>query len=939
MQSLQATWMGPSSIALWSASGSLADALAEDLPEAASLGQVTELSLAVPGEPLKRRKVAARQVAVADLLPLLPALATDDGLSDTLRVWSMAARLGLELAARQAVVPTATPGEAHWRVVLSRPADRRRFSEVVAALPLAARLIPTRERGTARVLTADMAVHAFLDAIADKLYRQGAWPGPARGWTLELADALRGEATAFHPRDARFHSVPDQLAAWSRDETASVRLGVTLLAPVHENDKFKLRFSLHPSDTPEPRIPLDVAWAAGARLVWEGTVVEHPAWHAMKGLARAQRIHPPLAAALVGDTPRDITLEPAEAFLFWSEARPALRDAGLHVEVPESFRNDGSRRLRVRMRLLAQGTGISLSEAITWRWEVVLGERVLAATEVKQLRATNERVVQFRGEWILVDPADLARLPQNDKLEGKLDAATALRAILTGQHEGVPVVADDKLNFMVEALRHPPIRAVPRHLNASLRPYQQRGFAWLGTLADLGLGACLADDMGLGKTVQVIAHLLDRKARWKNRPSLVVCPTSLLGNWTRELSRFAPTLRVARHHGFHRDLDRAIVSDVVLTTYGLLARDAEALSKVSWNVVVLDEAQAIKNPDSQRARAASQLPAAHHVAMTGTPIENRLDELWSLFHFVLPGLLGPRATFRRTVAIPVEKLGDGEVAKRLRLGTSPFLLRRLKTDPDVAPDLPDKVERREHCSMSSEAAALYRRVAEDHLARIAETTAFERRGQVLAMLTALKQVCNHPAHYLKDGNITIRRSGKLARCIEILDAVMAIGERAIVFTQYREMGDILAAVFERHFHFRVPFLHGAVPVGDRDEMVRRFQEDRRAPPLLLVSLRAGGVGLNLTRATHVLHYDRWWNPAVEDQATDRAYRIGQRRNVQVYKLVCQATLEERIDAMLDEKRGLAETVVGSGERVVTELDDAALRALVALGDDAVLEEE
>jgi SNF2 family DNA or RNA helicase len=371
----------------------------------------------------------------------------------------------------------------------------------------------------------------------------------------------------------------------------------------------------------------------------------------------------------------------------------------------------------------------------------------------------------------------------------------------------------------------------------------------------------------------------------------------------------------------------------------LLARDAEALSKIAWNVVVLDEAQAIKNPDSQRARAACQLPAAHHVAMTGTPIENRLDELWSLFRFVLPGLLGPRATFRRTVAIPVEKLGDGEVAKRLRLGTSPFLLRRLKTDPDVAPDLPDKVERREHCSMSSEAAALYRRVAEDHLARIAETTAFERRGQVLAMLTALKQVCNHPAHYLKDGNIAIRRSGKLARCIEILDAVIAIGERAIVFTQYREMGDILAAVFERQFHFRVPFLHGAVPVGDRDEMVRRFQEDRRAPPLLLVSLRAGGVGLNLTRATHVLHYDRWWNPAVEDQATDRAYRIGQRRNVQVYKLVCQATLEERIDAMLDEKRGLAETVVGSGERVVTELDDAALRALVALGDDAVLEEE
>jgi SNF2 family DNA or RNA helicase len=330
--------------------------------------------------------------------------------------------------------------------------------------------------------------------------------------------------------------------------------------------------------------------------------------------------------------------------------------------------------------------------------------------------------------------------------------------------------------------------------------------------------------------------------------------------------------------------------------------------------------------------------------MTGTPVENRLDELWSLMRFLVPGLLGPRAVFRRTVAIPVEKLGDVEVARRLRLGTSPFMLRRVKSDPAIVQDLPDKVERPEQCGLSPEQGRLYRQVAEEHLERIQERVAagadgIERRGQVLAMLTALKQVCNHPAQYLRDGVVTPRRSGKLLRTIEILEAVFEAGERAILFTQYREMGDLLAAAFSRHFGMSFPFLHGTVSVAERDEMIRRFQEDENAPPLLLISLRAGGVGINLTRATHVVHYDRWWNPAVEDQATDRAYRIGQHRNVQVYKLVCQGTYEERIAAMLEEKRGLAESVVGHGERLVTELDDEALRALVALGDDAVVEDE
>jgi hypothetical protein len=971
---LQATWLGEGRLLFWGSGRSSDHAWGAELPELADLpGERVEISLAMPGEPLsegpKRRRVEGRAVRAVDALPLLMLLATDRGLSPSVRCWAMAARLGVELAARHAVAPTARRGEARWRAVLSKPADHSRFSGLVQALPVIARAVPTRDRGPIRLQVAPGVMKDYLDAICDGLYRSGAYAGTsARGWSLEFADALRGVDPAFQPRDARFYSVPDQIAAWSRDGGAGARLGLRLHAPAAKGrggpDAFWLELLLFPAaDTDDGEsvdrvgIPLDKVWGAGGSLTWRGATVTSPAWHAISGLARARRVFPPLsrareasepgaagAAGAAAPGPVGMALNPHEAFLFWSEGMPALRDAGFRVDVPETFRPGGSRRVRVRMRLEATGHGVNLGESIRWRWEVVLGDHVLSPSEVAEIRSSPQRVVRFRGDWVLIDPEELQRLPEGKLLEGRLDAALALRAILTGQHEGIPVVADERLHVITDALRAPPDRPLPAGLHATLRPYQVRGFAWLGTLADLGLGACLADDMGLGKTVQVIAHLLDRRATGPRRPSLVVCPTTLLGNWTRELARFAPSLRVARHHGLHRDLRGALSADVVLTTYGLLGRDIEEIGAVEWNVVVLDEAQAIKNPESQRARAAIQLHAAHRVAMTGTPVENRLDELWSLMRFLVPGLLGPRAVFRRTVAIPVEKLGDVEVARRLRLGTSPFMLRRVKSDPAIVQDLPDKVERPEQCGLSPEQGRLYRQVAEEHLERIRERVAagadgIERRGQVLAMLTALKQVCNHPAQYLRDGVVAPRRSGKLVRTIEILEAVFEAGERAILFTQYREMGDLLAAAFERHFGRSFPFLHGTVSVAERDEMIRRFQEDEGAPPLLLISLRAGGVGINLTRATHVVHFDRWWNPAVEDQATDRAYRIGQHRNVQVYKLVCQGTYEERIAAMLEEKRGLAESVVGHGERLVTELDDEALRALVALGDDAVVEDE
>ncbi len=952
MGDLQATWLMDGRLFFWASSGPFDAVSAEELPEVGH-ADATAVELAAPpaslGAPPGRWTPVGRSVNLAHTLAWLPLLVNEVHLSDSLRCWSMAARLALELAARQAVIPVVRDGAARWAIFLARPEDRSRFYDVVSALPVAARLAPVHKKGPVRLHTAEVAVQSFMDEIVDSLYRGGAWPGTTRGWMLELAEALRGSDASFRPRDARFFGVPAILASWAGGgQDSELRLGVRLVVPKGDAS-FRLHLFLHPADRAGEAdvadLPVADAWRAGASIRHGDRSWLHPAWSALRGLARAQRIYPPLRDALRGDTPRDLVWTAAQAWAFLADGVQPLRDAGFAVELPDAFLNAaggrkmGSRRIRARIRLeLGEGERPTLGETVPYQWEVTLGDRVLSGADFREILAAREPIVQFRGQWILVDPVELARLPAGLPSAGALDTGEALRAVLTGEHNGIQVIADDRLTVLIEALRHPPDRRVPAGLHATLRPYQERGFAWLACLGDLGLGACLADDMGLGKTLQLIAHLLDRRTIDRSLPSVVVCPTSVMGNWARELARFAPSLTVAQYHGAHRDLARVRRSDVVITTYGLLARD-EALGEHPWDVVVLDEAQSIKNPDAQRARQAFGLHARHRVALTGTPVENRLDELWSIFRFVVPGLLGTRAHFRKHVAVPVERFGDEDAAQRLRLGTAPFLMRRLKTDPKVVQDLPDKVERTAFCALSPEQAALYREVADEHLERIKGASKAERRGQVLAMLTALKQVCNHPAHFLRDGDHDHHRSGKLARAGEILRAILDSGERAIVFTQYREMGNLLVAWMEKHLGHRVPFLHGGVVAHERDAMVRRFQEDAGGSPILLISLRAGGVGLNLTRATAVLHYDRWWNPAVEDQATDRAYRIGQHRNVQVFKMVCQGTLEERIAAMLQDKRHLAESVVSNGEALVSELDDDALRALVALGDDAVLGED
>jgi SNF2 family DNA or RNA helicase len=497
--------------------------------------------------------------------------------------------------------------------------------------------------------------------------------------------------------------------------------------------------------------------------------------------------------------------------------------------------------------------------------------------------------------------------------------------------ETMTVVAEGALADLADRLANlatePPALPAPPGLEATLRPYQLRGLSWLAAMCEAGFGACLADDMGLGKTIQVIAlHLHRRPARIG--PTLVVCPASLLGTWEREVRRFAPGIPVRRYHGGGRHVRGLAPDEMVLVTYGVVLRDAAELASMDWGLVVADEAQHAKNPHSRTARELRTLPAAARIALTGTPVENRLSELWAILDWTTPGLLGHLEPFVRRIAVPVERHRDPAATTRLSALVRPFLLRRRKSDPGIAPELPPKTETDVVVPLTAEQVTLYEAVVRETMEAIASKDGIERAGLVFKLLTSLKQICNHPAHYLKQNEAPLAgRSGKLAAFDELADVIAAAGDSMLVFTQYTEMATLL----QRHLDargIRSLFLHGGIPVRRREEMVEEFQAGR--VPVFLLSLRAGGTGLTLTRATHVVHYDRWWNPAVEDQATDRAYRIGQDRPVQVHRLIAEGTLEDRIAALLEEKRGLAEAVIGAGEGWIADLSDEELGELVTL---------
>lgn len=618
---------------------------------------------------------------------------------------------------------------------------------------------------------------------------------------------------------------------------------------------------------------------------------------------------------------------------FLSAGQNILAMLGIPILLPKEIRSVVASKLVLAAKTTTHAVSyLSLNEILDFSWEVALDEMRLSKDEFLSLATSAEGVVRYRDQYLLLEPAEVTRLlAQLQKPAPKLSSGQVLRAGLTGETDGALFAMDETLQSIMAEIHSVREISTPTGLQGILRPYQERGFRWLYSNWERGLGSCLADDMGLGKTVQVITLLLKLKEDAKLRPpALVVCPTTLLGNWEKECARFAPQLRIAICHGPDRQLETT-KADLILTTYGVVRNDCADFARIRWSLLVIDEAQNIKNADSGQAQALKQLTAAGFVAMSGTPVENRLDELWSIFDFMLPGFLGSRLNFARSFAVPIEKYRDQTRAALLRKATSPFVLRRMKTDRSVITDLPDKIIKNEFCRLTPAQTALYQEVLQQEIAEIADSSGMTRRGRILRLMTWLKQICNHPVHFARKGVVSSAESGKAELAISLLQQIIADGEKALIFTQYRAMGELLVQMIREEIGLTVSFFHGGLQRKTRQRYIDAFQQ-KDGCPLLVVSLKAGGTGLNLTEATHVLHYDLWWNPAVEDQATDRAYRIGQDKNVTVHRFISLGTLEEKIDAMLTAKKQLAEMTVSAGETWLTEMTNEQLREIFTFQD-------
>jgi superfamily II DNA or RNA helicase len=881
-----------------------------------------ELDLVLPaGGGTRRRRVRGRLLPLAEALSALLAPAAGST-SASVAAWSAAAATGVGLVARGRLLPAAShDGYGAWRVGPLDAADLDWLRRIAAAMPPQGHAVPVEGRRPLRLRSPEGLVRELWDAIADTLVR-----------TPAAVHATR--ARAF----AAAEPVPvGELAGWlaetdrGLDAGAQVQLRVELPDKDKEEEPFAAVVQVRSVADPSLVVDAGELWSAPAAVL--ARLGERAETDLLLALRRGARAWPPLAPLLRSAAPTEVSLDEEQVAELLETGAEALGGAGIEVLWPTELLGEGPDVRATVATPTPAGAGapvFRLEALLDFDWQVTFRGEALTAEEVAALAEAKRPLVRLRGRWVRVNRELLERLRR--RRGPRIPAAEALTAALTGSlvldGEQVEFHAAGALAELIDRLAEAGRAAVepPEGLLATLRPYQRRGLSWLARMCELGLGGCLADDMGLGKTVQTIALHLHRRALGAG-PTLVVCPTSLLGNWQRELARFAPGVQVRRYHGGDRHLQDVAADEVVLVTYGVVRRDRAALAEVGWGLVVADEAQHAKNPLSRTARELRAIPAPARVALTGTPVENRLTELWSILDWTTPGLLGPLERFRRSVAVPVERYRDADATERLARVVRPFLLRRRKSDPRIAPELPAKTETDRVVPLTAEQATLYEAVVRETLAKIASSEGIERRGLVLGLLTALKQICNHPAQYLHEAAPLPGRSGKLAALDELLDVILDEGEATLVFSQYVEMCGLIRA----HLAQRgVPtlFLHGRVPARRREELVAGFQEG--GAPVFLLSLKAGGVGLNLTRATHVVHYDRWWNPAVEDQATDRAYRIGQDRPVQVHRLVTEGTLEDRIAALLASKRGLAEAVVGAGESWITELSDAELAELVSL---------
>jgi hypothetical protein len=919
-----------------------------------------------------------------------------------LRYWMTVARFVLELLADQRFIPTLIqPRDAElraaWQPWLHDEAARARAGALLAAMPPIVRAVadeyegrPWSILGEALGALTDATVRRALteDDFADAVDGRDGTEDPHVAWL----EGLLGTRDRVMPGADRTTELLRDVGRWiatldEHEQDRPLRLCLELhepdetsvpgdLEPISDRVTWRLSLHLMGSEDGAERIDAEQIWRdpAAARGVVGGGVRD-PEELLLAELDRAARLYPPLESALSDAEPTGIDLTTGQASAFLCDFIELLGEAGIGVIVPEWW-GQASTRLGARLVLdapefepppvgsvgvAAAGSSLlGLSSIVKYRWQVAVGDQPLGMDEFRALAGggTGGSLVRLHGRWVQLEPDQLSEAAQflDAKPDGEMTLLEAIQ-VASGagsKHFGLPVTGMEASGWVADLLGassgagRMPRLAQPSLFKGKLRPYQEVGLSGLSFLDQFGLGACLADDMGLGKTIQLIALLQSERQNSPDGPgpTLLVVPTSVVSNWRRELERFAPELRVHVHHGPDRPVGDRLVemagaSDVVITTYTLVSRDRETLTRTPWYRVVLDEAQYIKNPPTKQTATIQALKTTRRIALTGTPVENRLSELWSIMEFCNPGYLGQPGEFRRRFSVPVERHRDQERAEQLRQLVRPFVLRRLKTDPSVIDDLPPCVVTKEYATLTGEQAALYERTVNEMLGQVSRAEGIQRRGLVLATLVKLKQICNHPAQ-ISDGDsaeaiesatgggLLSGRSGKSSRLMRMLEEVVATGDKALLFTQFRRMGHLLGAMIKHDLDTEVMFLHGGTPPARRQQMIDRFQAKDGGVPIFVLSLKAGGIGVNLTAANHVFHFDRWWNPAVENQATDRAFRIGQTRTVHVHKFVCLGTLEERIDQMIEQKTELARNIIGAGEDWLSDLSTGQLRELLTL---------
>ena len=933
-------------------------------------------------------------IDLLQILSLVSLQSNTNYLAGDIRFWSHIYRWALDLIVRQKFLPgidvqksRQTKYKSVWQPLIDSEVDRVRLAKFTQAIPEACLAYLDGEESEADTTDEELILRSLLMMLDARL----------RGWldveeynfnkdlsiepwlrSLCLDPILEAQPQNANPLVNALYNwtlpIEEYIVNRYRNLTLNrYRVCFVLTPPVEvaengEQNDWSLNYYLQALDNPDFVVDAATVWRCSAEFLKIGDrTVENPQETLLKGLGLATRIYDPIRGSLNRGQPVRCLLNPIQVYEFIRAIAWQLRDNGLGVIMPPGLTNDNSeQRLGIKMTASVpqkKGERLSLQSMLKYKLEIAVGDRTVSKRDFKKLLAQKSPIVEIDGQWIALQPSDVKAAQavldkSNDQLDLSVEDALRLSTGDTKTLAKLPVVKFEPTGVLAGLLDNlsddksvEPINQI-EGFEGELRPYQAKGVGWLSFLETWGLGACLADDMGLGKTIQLIAFLLNLKQQdLLTKPTLLVCPTSVINNWEREVKKFAPKLNTLIHHGSQREQGKSFVKQaedkqLVITSYSLVQRDLKTLSRIEWQGIVLDEAQNIKNPTAKQSQAVREIPAGFRIALTGTPVENRLTELWSILDFLNPGFLGNRNFFQKRFAAPIEKYGDRESLNILRSLTQPFILRRLKTDKNIIQDLPEKQEMNVFCGLSAEQAELYQQLVDNSLEEIEDSEGIKRRGLILTLLLRLKQLCNHP-ELIEDDKpkkseiLTDNfgdRSGKLMRLEEMLEEIVDEGDRSLIFTQFSEWGKILKPYLEAKLKEEVIFLYGATPREARQEMVDRFQNEPNGPKIFILSLKAGGTGLNLTRANHVFHVDRWWNPAVENQATDRAFRIGQKRNVQVHKFVCTGTLEERINDIIESKKELAEQTVNAGEQWLTDLDTGSLRNLLLLDRDAVIDD-